>query len=88
MDSPRQTVRELPDRSGTRKVVIVRRDDGLFSFEEWKLIPHYDAEMAERLQDYGMVWVPVNTGLTITDSPTAAEREARGAVAWLSECND
>jgi len=73
------------DPAGKRRVLIVQRPDGLFSYEEEELISVYDAELAERLQDYQTVWCPVGHGLTLCESQEVAEREARGAVAWLAD---
>jgi hypothetical protein len=79
------TLKTIVDPSGKRRLLIVRRPDGLFSFEEQELVVAYDVELAEQLQDYRTCWVPVGHDLTICDTQEAAEREGRGAAAWLTE---
>ncbi|QGM99430.1 hypothetical protein [Methylocystis parvus] len=72
-------------RGGERRLVIYQRLDGLFTYEEEALMPHYEPELAKMLDDYSKYWVPVSSGLTLCDSESKAEREARGSVSWLPE---
>jgi hypothetical protein len=71
--------------SGQRRVQIIRRSDGLFSYDEEELVMAYDAELAEALKDYRTYWVPTKRGVSIFESQGAAESTARGAIAWLAE---
>jgi hypothetical protein len=80
-----RTLKTIVHPAGKRRLLIVRRPDGLFSYEEQELVMVYDVELAERLQDYRSCWVPVGHDLTICDTEEAAEREGCGAVAWLAE---
>jgi hypothetical protein len=81
------TTKTTTNAAGNRRVRIVRRFDGLFSYEEEDLVPVYeDPELAERLQNYEMVWSPpVGQDLTLCESQEAAEREASGKIKWLAE---
>jgi hypothetical protein len=79
----------LPDPSGKRRLLIVRRSDGLFGYEEEELQSKYDDELGKRLGDRSTIWVQcTQLPFTICDSPEAAEREARGNVKWLSQRSD
>jgi hypothetical protein len=71
--------------SAQRRVQIIRRPDGLFSYDEEELVMAYLPELAETLKDYRTVWVPVKHDVSIFESSEAAENAARGAVAWLAE---
>jgi hypothetical protein len=62
---------------GQRRVEIVRRHDGFFSFEE-------DQWTSEFGNSY---WVPATHHgvVSICDSAETAEREARARIDWLRE---
>ena len=80
------TIETITNDAGNRRVRIVRRSDGLFSYQEEELVPVYaDPELAERLQNYEPVWSPIGQDLTLCESQEAAEREARGKIEWLAE---
>ncbi|HEY9384917.1 MAG TPA: hypothetical protein VIP80_15515 [Gemmatimonadales bacterium] len=65
-------VKTLFNRDRLKKVVLVRRQDGAFSFAEW----HFLAEEG--------AWAPVgHRPTTICDSLDRAEAEARGRIEWL-----
>ena len=58
-----------------RKVEIVERDDGAFSFEDWR----YSHEPRE------MCWVlSGRKGFTLADTAERAEAEARARISWLA----
>ena len=64
---------------GSERVQIVRRDDGLFSFD------HYHCA---RAWDKSLYWAPVapwGSSLPLCNSAETAEREARGRIAWMNE---
>jgi hypothetical protein len=63
---------------GSECVEIVRRDDGLFSFD------HYQRA---RAWDETLYWARTSWGssLSLFDSAETAEREARGRIAWMKE---
>jgi len=71
--------------SGQRRVQIIRRRDGLFTYDEEELVMAYDARLAAELNDYRTCWVPTTHGVSIFESEEAAESTARGAVPWLRE---
>jgi hypothetical protein len=76
----------LTDPSGTRRVLIVRRPNGLFGYQEEELQNKYDDKLRKRLNDASTIWVGfTQKPFTICDSPETAEREARGNVQWLSQ---
>jgi hypothetical protein len=80
-----RTIRTFTNAAGKRRIRIVRRSDGLFTYEKEELVPVYeDPDLAERLQNYETAWVPVTQGLTLCNSQEAAEQEASGAVEWLN----
>ena len=80
------TTKTITSAAGNRRVRIVRRSDGLFTYQEEELVPVYEGpELAERLQNYETVWSPLTQGLTLCESQEAAEREARGKIKWLAE---
>jgi hypothetical protein len=68
-----------------RRVQIIERCDGLFSYEEEELVMAYHPELAKELNDYRTYWVPTKPDVSIFESQEAAESAARGAVAWLME---
>jgi hypothetical protein len=70
---------------GGRRLVIYQRTDGLFTYEEEELMPHYEPELAKLLNDNSKFWVPVSRGRTLCNSEHDAEQEARGSVSWLPE---
>ena len=80
-----ELVKSITQKDGKAELRVYRRSDGLFTFEEWKLIPHYDAELAQELQDFSTVWMPVDRELGLYDSLENAEREARAIIPWLAE---
>jgi hypothetical protein len=66
-------VRILTSSDGTRRVLLVDRGDGRFGYE----VEHLDDEVG---------WLPQRQRpFCICDSAATAEREARGAVAWLRD---
>jgi hypothetical protein len=66
---PEQICLELLDISGNLRVIIVRRNDGRFSYRQ------------QEKQDAG--WSPATIDAGIYDSAESAETEARQRVAWL-----
>ncbi|MGB7256872.1 MAG: hypothetical protein WBD48_02200 [Pseudolabrys sp.] len=80
-----RVVKTILHPDGKRRVIIILRDDALFSYEVEELKLAYDAELAEQLQDFRTVWTPVRHDLTICQSQEDAEREARGAISWLKD---
>ena len=72
MDS--KPVRTIFKNDRTRQVIIFRRSDGTFGFEELKL----SEEQSE--------WIPYGRySVSFTDSEEAALAEARSRVRWLTE---
>ena len=65
------------DRAGTRRVQILRRLDGRFSFEEQSFS---DAE-------WERAWLPVtaNRSLPICDTFATALREAQLRIVWVAD---
>jgi hypothetical protein len=61
---------------GKRRVVIFRRDDGLFSFRTEKEILVYGEDLAEQLNDYSTSWIQTDRLVVLCDTQEAAEREA------------
>jgi hypothetical protein len=75
----------LQHPSGNRRVLIVKRSDGRFSYWEEERVPVYHAELAERLLDDSTVWNPLGHDVVICDTAETAEREARCAIAWARD---
>jgi hypothetical protein len=72
--SPDCVIKLLYHPDGKQRVLIVRRSNGAYGFEEEKL----SDEPGE------MYWLPLSqVPLCICDSAATAEREARNSVAWL-----
>jgi hypothetical protein len=72
------TVQTIYDDAKKRRVVILQRDDGSFGFSEERFAdePHEQA------------WIPVGRySVSHCDTAERALVEARGRVAWLSECD-
>ena len=82
--NPNRILKTIEQPAGKQRVLIVMRSDGLFSYEEERLVPVYDEEMVEQLNDNKAVWVPLSHGLTLCDSLEDAEREARTRIPWLA----
>jgi hypothetical protein len=69
-----EVIRTFTDSSGSRRVDIIRRNDGTYTFEEFRFSAHPDE----------MSWIPTSSRYaTVTDSPEGAEREAQARVDWL-----
>ncbi|HKQ51024.1 MAG TPA: hypothetical protein VJT74_01555 [Pyrinomonadaceae bacterium] len=69
-----QVVETIYNADRTRRVIIFRRGDGTFGFEELR----FGAEEQE--------WFPCGCRpVSFTDSADAALGEARGRVRWLAE---
>jgi len=83
--SPHDVLKTTIHPCGKRRVHIIQRADGLFSYQEEKLVMAYDADLAEALDDYRTCWIPITPGVSICASPEAAENAARGEIAWLAE---
>ena len=66
------SVERVESRDGTRLVAITGRGDGLFGFEELRLIT----------QDGYTSWTPTHRS-GLYDTPDAAERDARAILPWL-----
>lgn len=72
----KSTIKEILSVDETRKVVIVRRDDGTFGFEALR----FSNDPLE------ICWIPTGRfSECITDSVESAECEARGRVEWLRD---
>lgn len=80
-----ELVESITRKDGKAELRVYRRSDGLFTFWEWKLVPHYHVELAQQLNDFSMVWMPVDRELSLYDSLENAEREARAIISWLAE---
>ncbi|QEX15686.1 hypothetical protein FRZ44_09730 [Hypericibacter terrae] len=68
------TINTIYDRDGKRRVIIFRRDDGTYGFEE------------ERFSDepLEMAWIRLRKyTASLFASAIDAERDARGRVEWL-----
>jgi hypothetical protein len=83
--SPNHVLKTIVHPSGERRVQIIRRFDGLFTYDEEELVMAYDPELAEALSDFRTCWVPAKLDVSIFESQEAAESAARGAVTWLAE---
>lgn len=66
-----ETIKEIPDASGHRRVLIVRRSDGRFTYRR------------QEKGDDG--WGPPTIDAGVYDSVDTAEMEARQRVLWLRE---
>jgi hypothetical protein len=80
-----EDVKTFQRADGKRQVHIKKRSDAGFTFVIEELVYHYDEELRERLQNYEMVWVPVNPAGGIYGTPEEAMREARGSEGWLDQ---
>jgi len=78
-------VKAVTHSDSKRRALIVRRDHGRFGFEEQQLVMVYDEEFYPDWNE--MIWAPVpkKPSFAICDTPEAAERDARGRVAWLRQ---
>jgi hypothetical protein len=73
------TIHLIADETRKRRVVVFRRDDGSFGFEE------------ERFSDepLEMAWIPFGRYSNCRcDTAEHALREARSRVAWLAQSHD
>ena len=68
-----RVVETLDSPDGRHRVVIVRRADGLYGFDQ----------LARYERAGGESWASLGPGGTIADTPEAALREARAAIPWL-----
>ena len=74
----RSVVKELVSADGKRKVEIVQRADGVFGFEAWR----FSDEPREQC------WIPDGQySVCLATDAATAEREARGRVYWLKDCD-
>jgi len=64
-------VREMSSRCGGLRVIVVRRDDGRFTYR--------------RQERVGREWGPATIHAGVDDSPDTAETEARQRVTWLRD---
>jgi hypothetical protein len=64
-----EIIKEIADGSGDRRVLIVRRTDGRFTYRK-----------QERLDDG---WSPPTIDAGVYDSAETAEMEARQRISWL-----
>lgn len=73
---------EFIDFDGEHKVIIFERNDGGFSFEEWKLVVEEIPRGEERQH-----WVQINRdhSIPICETFDIALREARGRIPWMKE---
>jgi len=71
------TLQTLYDKQRTRRVRIIRRADGTFSFLE----EHWSSDSLEQ------VWIPQTSkrSLPLCDSAETALREAQGRISWLAD---
>jgi hypothetical protein len=71
-----QTIKTVLDSRSDRRVRIVQRDDGLFSFVEERLTQ----------PDVGdPCWIPASRSLALCDTAAHAEREAADRIAWFKQ---
>jgi hypothetical protein len=68
---PEETIKDISDVSGKRRVRIVRRADGRFTYRR------------QEKSDDG--WSPPTIDAGVYDSVETAEMEARQRVAWLRD---
>ena len=78
-----EVVKSFVRADGNRRVEIIRRTDGRFTFGVDTHVYVYDEELREQLEDYEMCWVPTEFG-GIFDTEEAAEREVSAFEKWLS----
>lgn len=64
-------LREIISPSGVVRVIIVRRDDGRFTYR--------------RQEKVGQEWGPATIDAGVYDSPATAETEARQRGPWLRD---
>ena len=75
-NSHNAVLRTIVDNTGMRRVLIIRRSDGLFRFE----VEHWSDEPKE------LCWIPRGgRSVSLCDSEEIALREAIGRVDWLQE---
>ena len=76
---PMRTVRTFDSPDKKRRVIIIEREDGAFSWVE-------EVENTEDMSDYGLgvsvFWCPTDWN-GIFGSADEAEREARAATPWM-----
>ena len=71
-----RVIKTIYSEARKRKVEIVERDDGAFSFENWQ----YSDDPHE------MCWLLFgHEGFTLTDTAERAEAEARARFGWLAD---
>jgi hypothetical protein len=72
-----KTIRICYDSSGKKRVLIIRRDDGFYTFQE----EHFSDDPFE------MCWIvkTSNRSLSICETMETALTEAMGRIHWLSE---
>lgn len=68
-----EVVKTIVRADGKRRVLIIRRRDGLYGFRE----------EAGYEGDQGKYWAPLPGWASICDGAESAEREARATVSWL-----
>ena len=73
-----EIVRTIASPDGNRRVDIFKRDDGLYGFVQ---LAYYREGSLTPPSSY---WAPLGDWGTITDTPEAAEREARASIPWLA----
>jgi len=81
----KRTLKIETDPSGTRRIVIFERSDGLFGYEEERQVQAYDGELAERLNDYRTTWMPMTRGTSVFDTFEAAKRDAKLSFSWIAD---
>ncbi len=73
---------EFTDHGGEHKVEIYERDDGSYTFEEWKFV-------VEEIPSGEIIryWSPINrdSSIPICSSLEIVMREATGRIPWLKE---
>ena len=75
-------LKTLSHPDGLRRVLIVRRADGLYGYE----IEEFWREEVEFRREPIEYWLPLRqVPIAIFDSAETAEREARNDIAWLKE---
>lgn len=65
------TIKEIPDASGNKRVVIIRRSDGRFTYRR------------QEKSDDGWSLPTIDAG--VYDSAETAEMEARQRISWLRD---
>jgi hypothetical protein len=66
-----EIVREIPGPSGTRRVLVIRRADGRFTYR-WQ-------------ERNGLDWGPMSIDAGVYDCADTAEAEARQREGWLKD---